>query len=129
MRRTSIPAFILTAALFAAACSSGATASPSGAASAGSAGSGSPAASAGSGTGVDIKGFAFAPTAITAKVGDKITWTNQDSVDHTVTLDDNSVDSGNLAQGATFSQAFTKAGTFAYHCKIHPQMKGTVTVG
>ncbi|HKG57226.1 MAG TPA: cupredoxin family copper-binding protein [Candidatus Limnocylindrales bacterium] len=128
MRRISIPAFILSAALAAAACASSA-ATQSAPASAAPAASASAPASAASGTNVDIKGFAFAPPATNVKVGDTVTWTNQDTVAHTATLDDKSVDSGNLAAGATFSHAFPQAGTFAYHCSIHPQMKGTITVG
>src|SRR3954451_3903014 len=130
MRRLTISAFILSAALGAAACSSGASATPNAPASAPAASaSASAPASAASGTTVDIKGFAFAPPTISVKVGDTVTWTNQDSVAHTATLDDKSVDSGNIAQGAKFDHAFTQAGTFAYHCSIHPQMKGTITVG
>ena len=45
-----------------------------------------------------------------------------------MTADDGSFDSKSLASNATFSQTFAKAGTFAYHCAIHPGMKGTVTV-
>jgi hypothetical protein len=45
-----------------------------------------------------------------------------------VTADGGAFDSGNLATGQTFSQTFSAAGTFAYHCNIHPQMTGTVTV-
>ncbi|HEY8987546.1 MAG TPA: plastocyanin/azurin family copper-binding protein [Candidatus Limnocylindrales bacterium] len=87
------------------------------------------AASAGSSSNaVSIKDTAFNPTAITVKVGDKVTWTNNDGFAHTVTLDDNSVDSGNLTPGATFDNTFAAAGTFAYHCKIHSSMHGTVTV-
>jgi plastocyanin len=133
MRRLMIPVLVLSAALAAGACSSGSTATPNAPASvAPAASSSAPAsapASAASGTSVDIKGFAFAPPTISAKVGDAVTWTNQDSVPHTVTFDDKSVDSGNMAQGATFNHTFDKAGTFAYHCSIHPQMTGTVTVG
>jgi plastocyanin len=77
---------------------------------------------------VEIKGFAFNPATITAKVVDEITWTNGDSTAHTVTLDDKSVDSGNVAPNATFKHAFTSAGTFPYHCTIHPNMKGTITI-
>ena len=80
------------------------------------------------GPAVSIKDFAFNPQTIQAKVGDSITWTNQDSTAHTVTLDDKSVDSGSLAPGSTFNHAFTQAGTFTYHCEIHKQMTGTITV-
>ena len=47
---------------------------------------------------------------------------------HTVTADDGSVDSGPLAPGASFSQVFPAAGLFTYHCTIHPQMTGAVTI-
>ncbi len=57
-----------------------------------------------------------------------MSWTNNDSASHTVTADDGSFKSDTLATGATFSQTFAKAGTFAYHCAIHPSMKGTITV-
>src|SRR4051794_14208165 len=110
MRRLMIPALVLSAALAAGACSSGSSATPTAPASAPAASSpaapSAPAASAASGTAVDIKGFAFAPAALTAKVGDAVTWTNQDSVAHTVTFDDKSADSGNVAQGATFNHTF-----------------------
>jgi plastocyanin len=88
-----------------------------------------PAASAASSSNaVSIKDTAFNPTTITVKAGDKVTWTNNDGFAHTVTLDDNSVDSGNVAAGATFANTFATAGTFAYHCKIHSSMHGTIIV-
>jgi plastocyanin len=118
--------FILALCLVAAACSSTSSPAPSSAAASAVA---STSAAAGGTTAVSIKGFAFDPTTIQAKVGDSITWTNQDSVPHTVTLDDKSVDSGNInGSGGTFSHAFSQAGTFTYHCSIHPTMKATVTV-
>ena len=57
-----------------------------------------------------------------------MTWTNDDSIPHTVTADDSSFDSSGLVQGKTFSFTFDKAGTFAYHCSIHTTMTGTVVV-
>ena len=77
---------------------------------------------------VTIKNFAFAPPEIDVKVGQTVTWTNQDSTGHTVTADDGSFDSKELPNGQTFSQTFSKAGTFSYHCSIHSQMKATVVV-
>ncbi|MHB8606024.1 MAG: CARDB domain-containing protein [Thermoplasmatota archaeon] len=77
---------------------------------------------------VHISGFAFNPSSVTVAIGDSVKWDNQDMVTHTVTADDLSFDSGNLATGATFTQTFTTFGTFAYHCKIHTTMKGTVIV-
>ena len=75
-----------------------------------------------------IKGFAFSPESITVKVGDSVTWTNQDGTTHTVTSSDGSFGSKNLDQGQTFTATFDKAGTFAYICSIHSFMTGTVVV-
>ena len=60
------------------------------------------------------------------KVGDKITWTNDDDAPHTVTGGE--LDSSNLAKGASFTFTADKAGTISYICAIHPTMKGTITV-
>ena len=82
----------------------------------------------GEGAAVTVEGTAFKPPAVTAKVGQAVTWTFKDSFGHTATADDKSFDSGTKQGGATFVHTFTKAGTFTYHCTIHPGMKGTVTV-
>ena len=79
-----------------------------------------------SGAAVAIKNFAFSPSSLTVNVGDKVTFTNNDSTTHTVTGDGFS--SGDIAPGASFTNTFTKAGTFAYHCSIHPTMTGSITV-
>ena len=114
--------FIVMTLVAVAACSdSGGSAAPSAAASQ------APAAPAGGATAVSIKDLAFTPATSSVPTGSKVTWTNNDTTAHTVTFDDGSADSGNLAVGATFDQTFTTAGTFAYHCTIHSQMKGTVT--
>ena len=78
---------------------------------------------------VTISNFAFSPATITVPVGTKVTWTNQDSTDHTVTADNGTTfDSGHIAPGATFSFTFTTAGTFPYHCNIHTSMTAKVIV-
>ena len=77
---------------------------------------------------VTIKDFEFTPATITISVGGTVTWTNDGPSTHTATADDGSFDSGNLAQGKTFSHTFQSAGTFAYHCTPHPFMKATVIV-
>ena len=71
---------------------------------------------------------AYAPNPIAIGVGETITWINNDSEAHTSTGDDGSWNSGTIAAGASFSRTFPSAGTFAYHCTIHPNMIGTVTV-
>ena len=76
-----------------------------------------------------IKGFSFQPEVLKVKVGAKVTWTNDDTVAHTVTADTNSFASGNLQPGGSFSFAFIRPGTYAYHCSIHPSMHGSVVVG
>lgn len=79
---------------------------------------------------VTINGFAFMPASITVPVGTRVVWTNQQAqVPHTVTSDTAGVfDSGTLQTGMTFAFTFNQAGTFAYHCNIHPNMHGTVVV-
>jgi len=80
---------------------------------------------------VSIDNFAFSSKSITVKVGTTVTWTNKDSVAHTVTADSPSSDapaSGNIASGDTYTFTFNKAGTYAYHCSIHTDMTGSVTV-
>jgi plastocyanin len=88
----------------------------------------SPAGAGGAGAQVELSNFTFSPSSSTVKVGDKVTWTNKDSTTHTVTADDGSFDSGDLAPSATFSYTFSKAGSVPYHCKIHSSMKGTIVV-
>ena len=66
---------------------------------------------------------------INAKVGNVITWTNKDSVPHKVALDDGSCAmSDNIPGGGSRSLVFSVAGTFPFHCAVHPFMKGTITI-
>jgi plastocyanin len=82
----------------------------------------------GAGGQVVLKNFAFDPASVTIKAGESVTWTNQDSTTHTVDADNGEFKSGDLAPNATFTFKFDKAGTYAYHCSIHPSMKATVIV-
>lgn len=75
---------------------------------------------------VEISGFAFSPSNLAVAKGTTVTWTNKDSVGHTVTS--GSFDSGTVPNGGTFSFTFTQDGTYGYHCSIHPSMTGTITV-
>jgi plastocyanin len=126
MRRI-LPALCAVVALAAAGCGS----SNSSSTSSGSSSSGSTAAASSSGGGVAIKmqNIAFDPKDVTVKVGQKVTWTNDDSVDHNVTSQSGeSIKSDNFGKGATFSFTPTKAGTINYVCTIHPGMTATLTV-
>jgi len=80
---------------------------------------------------VEIQGFAFSPAAITIQVGDTVTWTNLDGTDHTATSDagaPEAFDTGALASNASASITFTTPGTYAYTCRFHTVMSGTVIV-
>jgi len=74
-----------------------------------------------------IVSFAFNPNQIVINVGDTVTWTNNDPVDHTTTSAGN-WNSGSLTFGASFSEVFDSPGTFNYFCSIHPSMTATVVV-
>jgi len=78
-------------------------------------------------TQVGIAGFKFTPDAAATTAGKSVSWTNADTAAHTVTFD-NGPDCGNVAQAASVSATFPSAGSYPYHCTIHPTMKGTVTV-
>jgi plastocyanin len=71
---------------------------------------------------------AYLPGELNIAAGTMVTWTNADSISHTSTSDVNGFDSGNVAPGGRFSFTFQSAGTFPYHCSIHPGMVGTVVV-
>ncbi|MBE0610558.1 MAG: cupredoxin domain-containing protein [Dehalococcoidia bacterium] len=79
---------------------------------------------------VSIVGFAFSPGTVTVSIGDTVTWMNNDaSVPHTVSSDSGSeLASGQLAGGASYQKTFSAAGSYAYHCDIHPSMTGLVAV-
>ncbi len=77
---------------------------------------------------VSLKSIAFTPATLTVAVGTTVTWTNNDNIAHTVTADDNSFDSGNLAAGATYTKSFTTAGTYPYHCSYHANMTAKIVV-
>ena len=77
---------------------------------------------------VDISGFAFSPRELTVSVGDTVTWANADAQGHTATADDGAFDTGTIAGNAAKAVTLTSAGTFAYHCRIHPTMTATLVV-
>jgi plastocyanin len=126
MRRI-LPALCAVVALAAAGCGS----SNSSSTSSGSSSSGASTAASASGGGVAIKmqNIAFDPKAVTVKVGQEVTWTNDDSTDHNVTANSGAdFKSDNFGKGGTFSFTPTKAGTIKYVCTIHPGMTATLTV-
>lgn len=118
-----------------AACSSGtASSAPSTAASAPAAASASAAGAACQETTdpgdvtASIKDFSYDPAEVQAKVGQVIAFSNTGAAPHTVTLDDGSCTTPNIAAGASDGVSFSAAGSYPFHCAIHPQMKGTIVV-
>ena len=78
---------------------------------------------------ISIENFAFLPGNVTIKAGDTVTWKNNDSAPHTVTSDSGTVlQSESLGNGGTYKHMFSERGTYAYHCGLHPSMRGTITV-
>jgi plastocyanin len=69
---------------------------------------------------------AYVPDDLAVAVGTTVTWTNTDSVSHTSTSDVAGWNSGIVAPNGQFSFTFQAAGTFPYHCAIHPGMVGRV---
>jgi len=78
---------------------------------------------------VNIGDNFFDPPQAAIESGSTITWTNKGDEPHTVTADDGSFDSGMLNPGDSYTVAFDGQGTVTYHCAIHPEMRGSVTVG
>jgi plastocyanin len=82
---------------------------------------------------VSMKNIQFSPKALTVAKGTTVKWTNDDSVNHDVTKTGGpgpkfASGSGNLAQGDTYQQTLSTAGTIKYVCTVHPGMTGTITV-
>ena len=75
-------------------------------------------------------GLSFDPPQINVPTGNIVSWTNADSIQHTVTSDEQGLfDAGPISPGDTFENVFDSAGEFGYHCAIHPFMTGVVMVG
>ncbi len=75
-----------------------------------------------------IDNLAFSPGEITIAPGTTVTWSNEESVTHTVSSLSGAFESGSISPGGSFSFTFNEKGTFEYRCSIHPTMRGTVIV-
>jgi plastocyanin len=72
---------------------------------------------------------AFAPNPLTKGIATPtVTWVNNDGTTHRIVSDTPLFASANLGSSASFSFVFTAAGTYPYHCSIHPNMVGTITI-
>jgi plastocyanin len=87
------------------------------------------ASSSGGAVAIKMQNIAFDPKSVSVKVGQKVTWTNDDTVAHNVTATSGGdFKSKDFNQGGTFSFTPTKAGTVKYVCTLHPGMEATLTV-
>jgi len=75
-----------------------------------------------------IKRLQFNPPQTTVKPGDTVEWKNDDIFSHTVTAENGSFDSGLIDPGHSWQMRFTDTRAVAYHCRPHPNMKGTLIV-
>lgn len=84
---------------------------------------------AGGAVAIGMKDIQFVPEQATVKVGQQVTWTNNEAVPHNVVADEGAdFESDTFGEGGTFSHTPDRAGTITYVCTIHPGMDGTLTV-
>lgn len=74
--------------------------------------------------GISMGGNSFSPKSVTVLSGTRITWTNTDSIPHTVTADNGSYNSGALAPGQTYALTFSAKGEYTYYCALHGSKGG-----
>ena len=82
-------------------------------------------------SGASTKGAAaFSPNPFSESITTRseVIWANNDGTTHRVVSDAPLFDSGNLGNGGTYTFNFVAAGTYTYHCSIHPTMVGTITI-
>ncbi len=91
---------------------------------------------------VGIQDFSYAPQTLNITVGGNVNWTNNGPSVHMAVSDAGLWNSGTLAapgggggyggggsgSGGTFSRVFSQAGTYPYHCEIHPYIRGSIIV-
>lgn len=70
----------------------------------------------------------FAPDRLEVAAGDSITWTNTDLVPHSVTAAAAGLESGDLAEGRSWTLVARKKGEIAYLCRLHPMMRAAIVV-
>lgn len=78
--------------------------------------------------GITMRDFAFAPGTVEIRVGDRVTWTNEDGVEHNARATSGAWDTGLLGTGESGSIRFTAPGRYDFLCTPHPSMTGTVVV-
>jgi plastocyanin len=76
--------------------------------------------------------FTFSPSTATITAGQKVCWVNNSGIAHAVTSDNAAFTGGSLPNGSTVVVTFPTAGSYPFHCSVHPpptyNMTGTITV-
>lgn len=75
-----------------------------------------------------LRTAAFGANPLVVSLGTTVVWQNNDTIAHTSMSNATGWNSGTIGPGQSFRFTFTSTGTFPYHCSIHPDMLGTVTV-
>ena len=99
-------------------------AAPAAPSAAGAAGAGAAAGA----TVIKIANLSFGAKEIHVRAGTRVRWVNGDQLQHSVTADDGSFDSGLINPNQAFERVFDKAGDYPYHCTPHPFMQSHVIV-
>jgi plastocyanin len=71
---------------------------------------------------------AFSPSPVTVAVGTVVTWSNKDTAPHDARADNGGFSTPIIQPGGTTTTTMSTAGSFVYHCSIHPGMVGTIVV-
>jgi plastocyanin len=77
---------------------------------------------------VQVDNFTFGPATLTVPVNSVVTWVNKDDLPHVIASNDGLFKSKALDTDEKYSYTFSKAGTYAYFCSIHPKMVGKIVV-
>jgi plastocyanin len=75
---------------------------------------------------VAMAGLKFSPATLSVRKGTTVVFDNNDVAPHTVTSQEDTIDSGVLNPGKSFSLVVTVG--FKYRCTIHPSMTASVVV-
>lgn len=77
---------------------------------------------------VIIEHSAYNPDLLTIQAGTEVVFRNENTLNHTITADDFSFDSGDIVPGADYHYSFDSPGECSYHCEYHPDETGNVIV-
>ena len=78
---------------------------------------------------VDMKDLQFVPKDVQMKVGQRVSWRNEDTTDHNVVaIRGASFRSRAFGEGKSYSYVPERSGRVSYVCTLHPQMKGSLDV-